>query len=122
MSVIHFSAAELANVASFLVASDYSASNVLQVVSDLAEYSVGNTYAYNRTYRDNAEPVSVIEILREMSPATVDAESARGTLRLLQYNGISNGGREVSMPGYFAALARLYRAAAGRVSVAAEVR
>lgn len=115
MSVIHFDAAELANVAAYLCTSRYSgAERLRQTLEDLAAYSVGNTWAYNRNYNASAEPVSYVDLVNACSPR-FDRERARGTLRLLQYNGVTNAGSETVLPSYHAAVARLMGDAFGRL-------
>lgn len=119
MSVIHFDSAELSNAAAFLLLGRYSnAQQQAQVIEDLCAYSVGNTLAYNRTYSEAAEPVGAVELTRATTVAlrrTCDKEKAKGTLRLLGYNGISNGGTETSLLGYHEAMSRLMRLAFARV-------
>lgn len=116
MSVILFSAAELANAASYLTSSRFSSEQHLaQVIADLAAYSVGNAWAYNRQYGESVEPVSAMDLAGLVS-RRFNREEARGTLRLLSYNGVTNAGAEIALVGYFEALARLMSGALGRVT------
>lgn len=117
MSVAFFNASELSNVASYLSSGPFgSKETAREVAKELAAYSVGNAWAYNRQYGESVEPVSAADILRGVSLMRFDRERARGTLRLLSYNGATNAGREISLPGYFEALASLMSLALSRVS------
>lgn len=104
MSVVMFDTEELANVASYLATRD---SEHQQVAEWLAAYSVGNAVAYSRQYREGVEPVSAAAILAALNPRRYNRAAAKGTLRLLRYNGVTNAGRETALPGYHEALAGL---------------
>lgn len=117
MSVIFFGAQELGNVASYLVASRYCREEQhAEVARWLAEYSVGNAWAFEQQYREKVEPVSVEEIRKAINPLRFDRNQARLLLRLLAYNGITNAGREIRLAGYFQALGNIMTMAYGRLA------
>lgn len=117
MSVIFFGAEELGNVASYLVATRYSREEQhAEVAKWLAEYSVGNAWAFDQQYRETTEPISVEEIRKRINPLRFDRASARSTLRLLTYNGITNAGREIRLAGYFEAVGNIMTLAYGRLA------
>lgn len=117
MSVIFFGAEELGNVASYLTATRHSNDeHRAEVARWLAEYSVGNAWAFERQYREMADPVSVEEIRKRINPLRFNRDSARTTLRLLAYNGITNAGQEIRLAGYFEALANIMILAYGRLA------
>lgn len=117
MSVIFFGAEALGNVASYLVATRYSREEQHTAVAGwLAEYSVGNAWAFEQQYREKTEPVSVEEIRKAINPLRFDRNQARSTLRLLAYNGITNAGREIRLAGYFQALGNIMTLAYGRLA------
>lgn len=123
MSVVFFSADELGNAAAFLAASRWSTERqTAEIVAALAAYSVGNAWAYSRQYGQSTEPVSAEEIASATNPRRFNREQAKGTLRLLTYNGATNAGREMNLPGYFEAVATLMSLALARVLEEQEAR
>jgi len=117
MSVILFSAEELGNAGSYLVASPLIREEAHKQVAEwLAEYSVGNAWAYSHQYGGELEPASVEEIRKAINPRQVDKRRARSTILLLAYNGATNAGRETRLAGYFEALANLLNMAFGRLT------
>lgn len=87
MSVAHFSAADLANVANVIAA--YSEDDDSQVLASLAAISAGIGAAYVRHYgrEDRFSRASTAATIREaMATASVDLEKARLVSGLLEYN------------------------------------
>jgi hypothetical protein len=117
MSVAHFDSDELANVARYLTASQYSGpEHVAKVVADLATWSRGNTWAFCSQYGEgSATAVSASEIDAAMRRISLNRARAKGSIRLLAYNGITNAGHEAKVRGYRDALARILGDAFSRV-------
>lgn len=116
MSVMLFGADDLGNVAAFLACTQFRTEEMVRsLVEDLAAYSVGNTWAFNRQYREQREPVSVADILKATNLRRFNREQARTTLHLLAYNGATNAGTEIALAGYFEALTRILSSGVGRL-------
>jgi hypothetical protein len=92
MSVIFFSADELAGIAAVYVAHgrfyDPDTRERLreQVSKTLAGYSRANARAYYERYRQKVKPHTAKAIALQSALVGISADDARGTFRLLAYN------------------------------------
>jgi hypothetical protein len=122
MSVVHFSAQELANVATYLASSRYAEPAYLRVVlADLVTFSEVNTKAHNARYNDDASPVTLVELIDAVSAllserrfrvsSKADGDRAHSSMRLFDYNTEA----EHHTPAYHAAMCRLLNAAHGQL-------
>jgi hypothetical protein len=120
MSVIHFDADELGNLAAFLV-SRWGGSDEEQVAEwakSLAVIAKANVAAYKTTYSDaqdaKAVPAAEIAAFAKEHIGRVSAERALSTAQLLDYNCVANSGVRKCPPSYWEALAYVMKAALSR--------
>lgn len=94
MSVIHFSAEELGNVAAWLAQTRFASDDYLpRVCKQLSAYSKGNAAAYNYRHSDGTakghKARAILEFARlaSVNQSSTDPKQARSTVSLLSYNG-----------------------------------
>lgn len=86
MSTIHFSAAELANVAAVLEVRSYGPAHREATIKTLAEVAVVNAFAHAARYNEQTAAVTAEEIVAASSPVGASLERAISTATLLEYN------------------------------------
>lgn len=123
MSVIFFGVAELANATAYLARQRWEQpEDMHEVARDFAAYSVGNAAAFAYRYSERGvKPHAAADILSDAlklrASDQVNADNARGTLRLLRYNGPEGEGltRFKGSQAYGAAVSNLLQRAYSRV-------